>query len=226
MAYAGFLNFFNKGFSMAKFSEEQKKIALLLLHEPKTVEELNKQLNIPYNKLTEEMKSMLKMGVVSKEGFPTKYRLKENIASEVLRRKQLAEEDTNAMRIRAYIEMQAIEENLLKKNMDRIADALKKESNFVVYSLEKAKIVREGEYCMSYIEVNLSVKDFVTLINFMFFYTPSSIEIIKPEKVSFMAQDLQDGLVDMADMINKYSAYIAKIINKEELEKFNQSLYK
>jgi len=211
---------------MAKFSEEQKKIALLLLHEPKTAEDLNKQLNIPYNKLSEELKSMLKIGVVTKEGFPTKYRLKENIALEVLRRKQLAEEDTNAMRIRAYIEMQAIEENLLKKNIDRIADSLKKEKNFIVYSLEKAKIAQEGEYYLSYIEVNLSIRDFATLVNFMFFYTPSSVEILKPEKVSFSAHDLQDGLVDMADMINKYSAYIAKILNKEELEKFQSQFYK
>lgn len=212
---------------MAKFTEEQKKIALVLLHEPKTIEELNKQLNLPYNTLVAQLKEMLRMNVITKEGFPTKYSLKENIASEVLRRKKISEEDDNALRIRAYIELQAIEETLLKKNLGRLEEALKKEQTFIVYSLEKAKIIKEneGEYYLTHIEVNLSVKDFTALVRFMFFYAPSSIEVIKPEKISFSSQDLQDGLVDMADMVSKYSAYITKILNKEELEKFHSKLY-
>ena len=211
---------------MPKFTEEQKRIAMLLWHEPKTIEELNKQLNLPYNKLSEELKEMLKKEVITKEGFPTKYKLKENIAEEVLRRKKVSETDDSALRLRAYIEMQAIEETLLKKNMDKIAEAMQKETVFTVYSLEKAKVSQQEEYYSSYIEVNLSVKDFASLIKFMFFYAPSSIEVLKPEKVSFSAHDLQDGLIDMTDMINKYSNYIAKSMNKEELEKFHDKLYR
>jgi DNA-binding Lrp family transcriptional regulator len=210
---------------MPKFTEEQKKIAMLLLHGPKTMEDLNKQLNLPYNKLSEEIKEMLKVGVIIKEGFPTKYKLKEKIALEVLRRKKIAEEDNNAIRIRAYIEMQAIEEDLLKKNLEKLAEAMQKDQNFTVYSLEKAKIVQESEYYFSYIEVNLSIKDFDSLVKFMYFYGPSSIEVISPDKITFASHDLQDGLINMADMINKYSAYIAKKLNKEELDKFQEKLY-
>ncbi|MDD5163348.1 MAG: hypothetical protein PHD95_04025 [Candidatus ainarchaeum sp.] len=210
---------------MPKFTEEQKKIAMLLLHDAKTIEDLNKQLNLPYNKLSEEVKEMLKLGVITKEGFPTKYRLKEKIASEVLRRKKIAEEDNNALRIRAYIEMQAIEEDLLKKSLEKLAEAMQKDQNFTVYSLEKAKVIQESEYYFSYIEVNLSIKDFDSLVRFMYFYGPSSIEVISPDKITFASHDLQDGLVNMSDMINKYSAYIAKRLNKEELEKFQEKLY-
>jgi len=210
---------------MPKFTDEQKKIAMLLLHEAKTIEDLNKQLNLPYNKLSEEVKGMLKLGVITREGFPTKYKLKEKIASEVVRRKKIAEEDDNAIRIRAYIEMQAIEEDLLKKNLDRLAEAMQKDPHFVVYSLEKAKTVQEGEYYLSYIEINLSIRDFDSLVRFMFFYAPSSIEVISPDKIAFAAHDFQDGLVTMSDLINKYSSYISKIINKEELDKFHEKLY-
>ncbi|MDD5148096.1 MAG: hypothetical protein PHH08_01380 [Candidatus ainarchaeum sp.] len=210
---------------MPKFTEEQKKIAMLLLHEAKTIEDLNKQLNLPYNKLSEEIKGMLKLGVITRDGFPTKYRLKEKIASEVLRRKKIAEEDDNALRVRAYIEMQAIEEGLLKKNLDKLAEAMQKDQNFTVYSLEKAKIVHEAEYYISYIEVNLSIKNFDSLVKFVYFYGPSSIEIISPDKITFQAHDFQDGLVNMADMVNKYSAYITKMLNKEELDKFHEKLY-
>ena len=56
---------------MVAYSEEQKRIALLLLHEPKTIEQLNQQLDIPYDALTRQLREMLQLGVVVKERFPT-----------------------------------------------------------------------------------------------------------------------------------------------------------
>ncbi len=211
---------------MSRFSEEQKRIALLLLHEPKTAEELNKQLSIPYHKLMDELKGMLKMDVIEKEGYPTKYRLKENIAKEVQRRKEVAEEDMNKLRLKAFIEMQAIELDLLKKQLGKVKEALQSEKAFTIYALEEAEPIKEGEYYSAYLDVNFSVKDFSSLIKFMFFYGPSAIEVIKPNRIEISAQDLQDGLVDLADIIQKYTQYITKIMNKEELEKFHQQLYK
>ncbi|MAG22208.1 MAG: hypothetical protein CL943_02800 [Candidatus Diapherotrites archaeon] len=210
---------------MSRFSEEQKRIALLLLHEPKTAEELNKQLSIPYNKLMEELKAMLKLDVIGKEGYPTKYRLKENIAKEVQRRKKIAKDDMNEIRLKAFVEMHAIEEDLLKKQMNNLKEALEKDKVFTVYSVEEADTLKEGEYYSSYLDINFSVKDFSALIKFMFFYGPSSIEVLKPARVEFSAQNLQEGLIDLADMVQKYSRYIAKILDKTELEKFHQQLY-
>lgn len=211
---------------MSRFSEEQKRIAILLLHEPKTAEELNKQLGIPYNKLMAELKSMLKLEVITREGYPTKYRLKENIAKEVQRRKKVAEDDTNELRLRAFVEMQAIESDLLKKQMGKLKEALGKEKNFTIYSVEEAGVVKDNEYYSSYLDITFSVRDFPSLVRFMFFYGPSSIEVIKPAKIEFSAQDLQDGLVDLADLIQKYTGYITKIMSKEDIEKFHQNLYK
>ena len=210
---------------MSRFSEEQKRIALLLLHEPKTAEELNKQLSIPYNKLMAELKAMLKLDVIQREGYPTKYRLKANIAKEVQRRKKIAEDDMNKLRLQAFIEMQAIEEDLLKKQLGKVKEALQKEKAFTVYSLEQAEPVKEGEHFSSYLSVNFSVKDFPALVKFMFFYGPSSIEVLKPDRIELSAQDLQEGLIDMAEMVQKYSQYISRMMNKEELEKFHTQLY-
>jgi hypothetical protein len=210
----------------SRFSEEQKRVALLLLHSPKTAEELNKQLNIPYSRLMEELKGMLKLKVVERTGFPTKYQLKQDIAQEVKKRQKISEVDQFKIRVKAFIEMQAIEEGLLQKQLDKLEGAVQKEKAFTVYLLEKAPIEQSGEYYSSYIEVNFSVKDFVSLVRFMFFYGPSSIEVIKPDRVDFSAQDFQDGLVDMADMVHKYSNYIAKKMNKDELDQFYNTLFK
>lgn len=211
---------------MARFSEEQKRIALLLIHGPKTAEELNGQLNIPFNKLTGELKAMIKLGVIEKQGFPTRYALKENIASEVQKRKKIAETDINKLRIRAFIEMQAIEEDLLKKQLKHMEEIMNKDKSFTLYNLDRAKIEKQGEYYSTYFEINFSVKDFASLIRFLFFYGPSSLEVVKPAKIEFSAQDLQDGLMEAADMVQKYSSTVHKLMNREELAKFNAELYK
>jgi len=218
--------FQGKLITMSRFSEEQKRIALLLLHEAKTAEDLNKQLSIPYNKLVDELKAMLKLGVIEREGYPTKYRLKKNIASEVQRRKKIAEEDMNKLRLHAFIEMHAIEPELLKKQIAKIKETIQKDKVFTVYSIEEAEVAKEGEYYSTFLDINFSVKDFPALIRFMFFYGPSSMEVIKPDRVELSARDLQEGLVDLADMIQKYSGYITKILNQEELQKFHEQLYK
>jgi len=211
---------------MSGFTEEQKRIALLLLHEPKTAEELNSQLNIPYDRLMDELRGMLKLKVVEKQGFPTKYKLKKNIAEEVKRRQQLGEDDSNLVRIRAFIEIQAVEETLLKKQLDKLSSEMKKDKSFQIYNIEKAKIEEvDGQYS-SFIEANFSVKDFASLVRFMIFYGPTAVEVIKPDKIEIGAQDLQEGLVDIADMVNKYAVFIASKMNKDELDEFYNRLFK
>lgn len=210
---------------MVKYSEDQKRIALLLVHEPKTAESLNKQLNIPYNQLLEELKGMIKLKVVEKvDGFPTRYSLKQNIAQEVERRKKLSENDSNKLRLRAIIEMQAIEPELLKKQTAKLEEAIKKDSAFAVYNFSKAPTLKQEEHYSSFIDLTFSVKDFSTLIRFMYFYGPATIEVLKPAKLEIDAFDLQEGLMDMAQMIHKYSEYLTKLLNRSELEELNKRL--
>jgi hypothetical protein len=183
-------------------------------------------LNIPFNKLSDELKAMLRLDVIEKVGFPTRYSLKKNIAEEVQKRKKIAETDFNKLKLRAFIEMQAIEEDLLKKQIQRFEETMNKDKSFTVYGLEKAPIEKQGAYYSTYFEVNFTVKNFAALMRFLFYYGPSSLEVIKPAKIEFSAQDLQDGLLEAADMVQKYSATVHKLMNREELAKFNAELYK
>jgi len=209
-----------------KFTDEQKKIALLLLNEPKTEEELNKQLNIPYDKLTMELKHMLKLGVVAKEGYPTRYRLKQEIIEEVQKRKKISEDDSYKIRLSAMIELKAIEENLLKRHLERIKEALHKEESITIYSVEEAEIVYEEEMYCSFVEINISLKDFTSLIRFLFYYAPVSIEVLKPKKVEFSQYEFQEGLLELSDIFQKYAEYFTKNLTKKELDKFYKDVYK
>lgn len=211
---------------MVSFSDEQKKIAVLLLNEPKTEEDLNKQLNIPYDKLTQELKAMLKLNLIVKEGYPTKYRLKQELVEKIKERKKIAESDSFKIRVRAIIEFKAIEENLLKKHVKKIKEALEKEKAFTIYSVEEAEAVEEDEMYSSFLEVNLSVRDFPSLINFVFYYGPTSIEVLKPNKIEISSYEFQDGLVGLSEIFQKYADFFTKHLTNEELEKFYRQAYK
>ncbi len=210
---------------MPRFNENQKKIAVLLLNESKTIEDLREQLNIPYDKLMQELKGMLKLEVISKEGFPTKYYLKKEITNAVRKRKMVAETDKNKLRLRINIEVMAIEENLLKKQLKEIQETIRKEEVFTIYDLIEAEPLQQEEHYSSYLDINLSIKDFNALMRLMFLYGPTSIEIIKPEKIEFSSRELQEGLLLISEMVHSYTEYVAKHMNREELAEFNKKLY-
>jgi len=211
---------------MVSFSDDQKKIALLLLNEPKTEEELNKQLNIPYDKLTQELKTMLKLNLIAREGYPTKYRLKQELIDKINERKKISEKDAFRIRVRAIIEFKAIEETLLKKHVNEIRRALEKEEVFTIYDVEEAEIIEEDEMFSSFLEVNLSVKNFQSLIRFLFYYGPTSIEVIRPSKIELNQFEFQEGLVELAEIFQKYATFFTQHLNQEELTKFYKEAYK
>ncbi len=210
---------------MPRFNESQKRIAVLLLHEPKTAEELREQLNIPYDSLMKELRLMLKLELISKEGYPTKYWLKKEISDAVRKRKMIAEKDKNKIRLRANIEVQAIEESLLHKQLKEIDETIRKEKDFTIYEIIKAEPIQQGEHYSSYLDVNLSVKDFHGLMKLMFLYGPASLEVIRPDKIEFSAREMQDGLILISDIVHSYTEFIAAHLNKEELAEFNKKLY-
>lgn len=212
---------------MPEFSETQKRISLLLMQGPKTAEELAGLMHLPYGTLMEDLKEMLKLNVVTKDGYPTKYALKKEIVQTVQHRKSIEEKDPFKTRLNCIIEVQAIEEELLKKTLKEIEEMLRNDSAFTIYGIKTAEILKNegGEYYSSFLEANLTAKDFKAIVHLMFYYAPISIEVVKPEKIELWANDLQDALVDMSELIHAYADQITKLMNRKELEEFNRSLF-
>lgn len=209
---------------MVNVLEEQKKIANLLLGGPRSGEELQKKLGISAETFGEVIAKMLKLKLVSKNAENC-YVLKREIIDEVLRRRKVAEADSFKIRLRIIIDFQAIEKNLLKKHVDKVIDALKREKAFTIYSIHRAKPAKEGEMYSSFIEVDLSVKNFSSAIRLLFYYGASSVEIIKPDKIGFSQYEFQEGLVELATIFQNYSKYFLAKMTDEELKKFHDKIY-
>lgn len=213
------------GLAMVSYSDSQKRIALLLAEQAKSPESLAKELKLPLDEVMVDLKELLALKVVEKtDGFPTKYQLIQSISEEVDRRKKIAEDDPNKLKIRAIIEMQAVEPALLNKQTDKLMEAIQQEQGFVVYGISKASTLKQEEMYSTFLDLTFSVRNFKDLIKFMYFYGPITVEILRPAMVSVSAHELQEGLMDMAEMIQKYSQYISKLLNRQELEEFNKRL--
>jgi hypothetical protein len=87
-------------------------------------------------------------------------------------------------------------------------------------------MVKVEEHYSTFVEINLSVQDFRALVRLMFFYGPTSVEVIKPQKIEFALDDFQDGLLDLGEMIHGYSEYIMGLLSRQQIEEFNQRLYR
>ena len=110
--------------------------------------------------------------------------------------------------------------------MTELEKKLKSDKNYMLYDVYRAEPVEEDGHYSAYLEINLSARDFTSMVKFMYFFGPTSVEVLKPKKVVLAMDDLQDALMEMAEMIQSYNMAMLKSMNKDELENFAKGLYK
>lgn len=208
---------------MIKFSDNQKKIALFLSRGQASLQKIAEGLKLTPEEALNEIALLKKYGLIEKD--EKGYFLSGELAERIAKRREIAEKDPFNLRLRAFIELKAIDKKLLNKHVKELKKSLESEKNITVYEIFVEKPEKEEEYYSTFIEATISVKNFQVLVNFMFFYGPSAIEILKPAKIEVSAFDLSEGLMDMADMIHRYAEYVSKIMTKRELARFNRQLF-
>jgi hypothetical protein len=209
-----------------QFSEKQKKLSSALVNGPLSLEQLAERTNMKQSDAQEELKFLMQLKLVSLSGTPPVYTLKEEVANELKHRKMIELTDDNKFRVEIMIEVQGVEEDLVKRQCDKILENMAKEPFFKIYSKKVAPVEKVEDKYSTYMDVNLSVRDFRGVVRLMFFYGPASIEVIKPSKIEFTLNDFQDGLVDMTDMVHAYANYIMGILNRKQIEEFNAKLFR
>ncbi|MEK6902311.1 MAG: hypothetical protein AABX02_01840 [archaeon] len=204
------------------FTDSQKKISQALLQGPQSLDRLAEKTQLKQSELIEDLKTLQHLKLIALQGTPPVYALKDEIAAELKRRKSIEDEDDNIFRVRILIEVQGIQEDLVRKQGEKILENLKKEPFFRIYAYTMENV---GEQYSTFAEINLSVRDFRGLVRLMFFYGPSSIEVIKPQKIEFKLDDFQNGLVDMTEMVHGYAEYIMGLLKRKQVEEFNTRIY-
>ncbi len=203
--------------------ELEKRIGLLLYQRPRTAEEIAKELGVNLKDVMEALKHMIKLKLVKKEGYPPVYDLYPSIREAVGRKMEPVE----GIRVHAIVEVQAIEEELAKKALKQIRERLQKEKGIKVISAEISSIEQTdvGNYS-GFIDLELSFEGIAPLIHFIFFYGPSVVDVLGPEKITVDISDLQAGIIEAARMVQGYVTYLTKLMTRKELQEFNKKLFK
>ena len=208
---------------MPVFNWLQKKIAHALLSGSKDIEELSKIVGENPLEIEKALKQMVELKVVNESAGM--FSLAEEVRRQFHEREDLREKEKLKLDLQAFIEISGISKKAVSKQLVRIEDALKANPSLVLYSIEHAEPAKHEELYTSHIELTFGVKDFPALIDFMYFYGPTAIEVIRPAKVEFTAYEIQEGLNEMADLIFKYNNYIAVHLKKAAIDEFYRKLF-
>ncbi len=210
-----------------RISEIQRKIAVLLLVEPKTIEEINKQLDLGFEAITGEVNNMLKMGLAKKTNeYPTRYVLDDYIISELKKRKDISEKDSYKIKVQMIMDVEGIVKEVVDKHLDNIKILLDKEKDITIYDIKKSDLLDQDNSYFGYIDVTCTVKDFAALIRLVMYYSPSSIEVLAPTKYDVSMYELQDGLIELSQRTQTYIKELQKRLTKEEAQLAMQKFYK
>lgn len=210
-----------------RISEVQRKIAVLLLVEPKTIEDINKQLDLGFEAITSEINNMLKLGLIKKTNdFPTKYVLDDHIIAELKKRKEIAEKDSYKIKIQMIIDVEGLVKEVVEKHLENIRALIEKEKDITIYDIKTSELLAQDNSYFGYLNIICTVKDFSTLVRVVMFYAPSSIEVLAPNKLDISLYELQDGLIELSQKTQVYIKELQKRLTKEETERAVNKFYK
>ncbi|MCD6522407.1 MAG: hypothetical protein J7K68_01545 [Candidatus Diapherotrites archaeon] len=199
---------------MVEFTKEQARIAKALVPGPKTIEELRRELEIPMNKLTEELAQLMKLKLVSQKGFPTKYYIIDEV-----RRGVMEEEKTNRP-FKAHFIIEGISKNkeALKNAQKALIERMKKDKLLRVQNIEESDIAEDNGNYSTFFEADISTKTFEDMVYAVLTYGPSSVELFEPEEFTLKRQEMQGALMDIATILHSYMGIIAQLKMKLDEE--------
>jgi len=98
--------------------------------------------------------------------------------------------------------------------------------NGKVYKAVLVKVPPIRDAALIKLASSFSVKDFPALVRLVYFFGPTTIEVLRPAKLEIPVEELQDGIMDMVEMVQSYNYHILKLMNKKELDEFQRKLLK
>lgn len=193
-------------------------IAKSLSKGSKTDEDLKKEIpDAKYEEILSVLKNMLSLKLITKEGFPVKYSLSQDIIKTLEKRKELSATDKNPIRVSIIIESKSDSKSALREAMEKILTSLKEDKAYFVYDSSLAEIVVHDDLFSTYISAEVSCADLFNLFRLIYYYGVTSIDVLKPEKLNIGISDLQNSLQTMVDMVHGYADIIYDLKKKNDL---------
>ena len=203
----------------------QKEIAKKIYPEAKTEEELKSLIpEASHELLSRALRNMLLLKLIKKDGYPVKYHISKEIADKLTNRRKLSNSDKNQIRLNIIIESKSDDKLGLRKAMEDISNKLKEDKSYFIYELKVADIIIHDNLFSTYIEAELSCVDLASIIRLIYYYGVTSIDVIKPTKLTIPISDLQTSLLTIMDMAHGYADIIFRL--RKEISQASKLLKK
>mgnify|MGYP006286722435 CR=1 FL=1 len=126
------------------------------------------------------------------------------------------------IRARVILEVLGKPKDHVEKSMDIYLDKVKKDENLMVMKVDKSDIKEQKEQVWSiFSELELVFKKLTDMIGFCFDYMPSSVEVLKPEKLSMSNLDLASIANDLQARLHTVDMSIKKLSMENRFLKNN-----
>ncbi len=189
--------------------ELKKIIAQKLSIREKTEDELQKEIpNASYDLLSKALKNLLFLKLIKKQGYPVKYSLSEDLLNKLSKRKDLAANDKNLIRVSVLIESKSDNKTTLREGMEQIVKKLKEDKRFIIYDIDLAEIVVHDDLFSTFISAEVSCESLAEVFRLIYFYGVTSVDVIKPDKLLVPMSDLQESLLTIVDITHGYAEII------------------
>ena len=119
------------------------------------------------------------------------------------------EREIDHIRFRAIIEILGRPKEHVEETLKKYIEKIKEDSDLIILKEDYAEAKQQETMWSTFVELELVVKGVQKMIGFCFDYMPSSIEILKPEQLTFNNRDMIVFLNDLqaklhnVDMITK-----------------------
>ncbi len=185
------------------FTEKQAKIAKALSENPKTLDDLSKELVMKEQVIKENLDKMIEKEVLEKKG--NQYVLPKEISEQIGKKPE-----NHKFLATMFIEGQSKQKKALENAHKDMIKRLKKDKVIRLLSIDEEDIEKQEDYYSVLFEVEFSAKNFEDVCYAVLNYGPSSVELIEPEEYTIDMTEAQGTLNDVATIMQAYMQEIAK----------------
>jgi len=109
----------------------------------------------------------------------------------------MGEQNKEYLRCRVILEVMGKPKQHVEDTIKKYVKEIREIPDIMVVKEEYMPIKELDKLFSSFVEIEMAVKSIITLVGFCFDYMPSSIEIVKPEKVVMPGNELSGFLNDL-----------------------------
>lgn len=127
------------------------------------------------------------------------------------------------IRFYAILEIAGKPKAHVEETLKGVIAAVKQDKEIVIINEEYSDAEEKESIFTAFVELELLAKGFSALTGFCFDYMPSSIDIIRPETISFDSVYLSNTLNDLQTRLHKTDALAKNLQAENEMVQFNIS---